>query len=121
MAYGLRLVGLDLERRVGADEHVHPRALADDQAKSVAEQEAQTLKGKRLKAFQINRQCVNAQSKWPRRGDGRRRSFDGGAAMRAVAGKASVADDIRLDRRDLDLVIFANQFHVGVRQHRPAA
>jgi hypothetical protein len=32
-----------------------------------------------------------------------------------------VADDIRFDRRKLDLVIFANQFHVRVRQHRPAA
>jgi len=52
---GLRLIGLDLEPRMGADEHVHQRAFADDQAKGVAEQEAQTLIGKRLKALQINR------------------------------------------------------------------
>ncbi len=118
---GLRLIRLDLEPRMGADEHVHERALADDQAKGVAEQEAQTLIGKRLKALQINRQRMNARSKWRRRGDGGRRSFDAHAAMRAAAGEASVADDIRLDRRYLDLVIFANQFHVGVRRHRPAA
>ena len=41
--------------------------------------------------------------------------------MRAAAGKAPVADDIGLDRRYLDLVIFADQFHVGVGRHRPAA
>ncbi len=64
---GLRLIRLDLEPRMGADEHVHERALADDQAKRVAEQEAQTLKGKRLKGLQINRQRMNAQSKWRRR------------------------------------------------------
>ena len=44
-----RLIGLDLEPRMGADEHVHQRAFADDQAKGVAEHEAQTLVGKRLK------------------------------------------------------------------------
>ena len=34
-----------------ADEHIHQRALAYDQAESVAEHEAQTLVGKRLKAL----------------------------------------------------------------------
>ena len=32
-----------------------------------------------------------------------------------------MADDIGLDRRYLDLVIFADQFHVGVGRHGPAA
>ena len=118
---GLRLLGLDLEPRVGADKHVHQRALADDQAKGVAEQEAQTLVGKRLKALAINRQRMDARSKGRRRGDGRRRRFHPRAAMRAAAGEAPVADDMRLDRRDLDLVIFADQLHVGVRRKSPAA
>ena len=72
---GLRLIGLDLEPRMGADEHVHQRAFADDQAKGVAEQEAQTFVGKRLKALQINRQRMDARSKWRRRGDRGRRSL----------------------------------------------
>ena len=116
-----RLIGLDLEPRMGADEHVHQRAFADDQAKGVAEHEAQTLVGKRLKALAIYRQSMNARSERRRRGDGGRRSFDARATMRAAAGKAPVADDIGLDRRYLDLVIFADQFHVGVGRHRPAA
>jgi hypothetical protein len=57
---GLRLIRLDLEPRIGADEHVHERALADEQAKGVTEQETQTLIGERLKALQINRQRMNA-------------------------------------------------------------
>ncbi len=86
------------------------RALADDQSESVAEQEAQTLMGKRMKALQINRQRMNARSKRRLRGDHGRRSFDARAAMRAAAGEAPVADDVGLDRRHLDLVIFADQF-----------
>jgi hypothetical protein len=76
---------------------------------------------KRLKALQINRQRMNARSKRRRRGDSGRRSFDARAAMRATAGEAPVANDMRLDRRDLDLVIFADQLHVGARRHSPAA
>ena len=37
-----------------------------------------------------------------------------GAALRAPAGKATLADDMGSDRRDLDLVVFADQFHRGV-------
>jgi len=96
---GLRLIGLDLEPRMGTDEHVHQRALADDQAKGVAEQEAQTLVGNRLKALQINRQRMDARSKWRRRGDGGRRSFYPSTAMCAAADEAPVAHDIGLDRR----------------------
>jgi hypothetical protein len=55
---------------------VRERALAYDQSESVAEHEAQTLVGKRMKALQINRQRMNARSKWRRRGDGGRRSFN---------------------------------------------
>src|SRR5208337_2670469 len=65
---GLGFIGLDLEPRMRADEHVHQRALAYDQAESVAEQEAQTLVGKRLKALAIYRQSMNARSKWRLRG-----------------------------------------------------
>jgi hypothetical protein len=32
---GLRFIGLDLEARMGADEHVHQRAFANAQAKSI--------------------------------------------------------------------------------------
>ena len=97
------------------------RALADDQAESVAEQQAQTLIGKRLKALAIYRQRMNARSKWRRRGDRGRRSFYPSAAMCAAASEASVADDIGLDRRYLDRVIFADQIHVGAWRHGPAA
>ena len=72
---GLGLLGLDLEPRVGADEHVHQRALADAQAERVAEHEAQALIGQRLKALEINRQRMDARSERRRRGDRRRRRF----------------------------------------------
>ena len=55
---GLRLIRFDLEPRMRADEHIHQRALAYDQAESVAEHEAQTLVGKRLKALAIYRQSM---------------------------------------------------------------
>jgi len=41
--------------------------------------------------------------------------------MRAPAGKATVADDIGFDRRDLDLVVFADQFPLGVGRESSAA
>src|ERR1039457_2647759 len=90
---GLRFIGLDLEARMGADEHVHQRAFANAQAKSITEHATQTLVGKRLRPERR------------RRGDGRRRSFNVGVTMLALASKAPVADDIRLHRRYLDLVI----------------
>ena len=118
---GLRLLGLDLEPRMGADEHVHQRALAHAQPERVAEQEAQPLVGKRLKALEINRQRMNARPERRRRRHRRRRRFHRSAAMRASAGEPPMADDIGLDRRDLDLVVFADQFPLGVRRNRPAA
>jgi hypothetical protein len=45
---GLGLQSLDFEPGMGADEHVHQRALADVEPKRVAEHSAQTLIGKRL-------------------------------------------------------------------------
>ena len=54
------------------------------------------------------------------RGDGGRGSFDVGAAMPALAGEAAVADDMRLDWRYLDLVVFADQLPIGVRRKGPA-
>ena len=71
---GLRLIRFDLEPRMRADEHIHQRALAYDQAESVAEHEAQTLVGKRLKALAIYRQrrtrgpngvCVATEAEGP--------------------------------------------------------
>jgi len=44
-------------------------------AESVAEHEAQTLVGKRLKALAIYRQSMNARSKWRLRGDSGRRKL----------------------------------------------
>jgi hypothetical protein len=117
----LGFLGLNRKAGMRADEHVHQRALAEDQAKGVAEQEAQTLIGNRLKALQINRQRMNARSERRRRGDRRRRRFRFASALRAAAGKAPVTDDMRPDRRDLDLVVFADQFHVGVDRDGPAA
>src|SRR5450759_5104117 len=67
---GLRFIGLDLEARMGADEHVHQRAFANAQAKSITEHATQTLVGKRLKALVINRQRMNARPERRRRGDG---------------------------------------------------
>ena len=110
----LRLLGLDLKPRVSADEHVHQRALADGQAESLAEQEAQTLVGQRLKAFQINRKRMDARPKRRRRSDRGRRRLGRDATMRAPTGETSMADDIGRDRRQFDLIVFANQFPLGV-------
>src|SRR5512136_69170 len=118
---GLGLVRRELEPRMGADEHVHQCALADDEAESLAEQEAQALVGKGLKALQINRQRMDARSKWRRRGDRGRRSFYSSAALRATASETPMAHDVGLDRWDLDLIVFTDQFHLGVRRHSPAA
>ena len=54
-------------------------------------------------------------------GDGGRRSFYLSTTMRAAAGEAPIAHDVGLDRRYLDLVIFPDQFHLGVGQGRPTA
>ena len=60
---GFRLRGFDLEPGVGADEHVHQRALAHTEPERIVEQRAQTLIGKRLEALEINCQRMNARSK----------------------------------------------------------
>jgi len=117
----LGLFRLDLEMRVGADEHVHQRALADAKPERVAKHEAQPLIGQRLEALVINGQRMDARPERRRGGDRRRRSFRLGAAMLAMAGKTPVADDIGFDRRDFDLVVFADQFQAGVRRHSAAA
>jgi hypothetical protein len=52
---------------------------------------------------------------------GGRRSFYLSVTMHAAAGEAPMAHDIGLDRRYLDLVVFPDQFHLGVGRHRPAA
>jgi len=56
-----------------------------------------------------------------RRRNRRRRRFRRYPAMRAAAGEATVADHIGFDRRDLDLVVFANQVPLGVRRKSFAA
>jgi hypothetical protein len=73
-----------------------------------------------VKALQINRQRVNARPKRRRRGDGGRRGFCCDPTCRAVTGEAPVADDERRHRRYLDLVILANQRHVGICREGPA-
>jgi hypothetical protein len=40
--------------------------------------------------------------------------------MPTSAGEATVADNMRVDRRDLDLVVFADQFFIGVERKGPA-
>jgi hypothetical protein len=67
-----------------------------------------------VEALEINRQRVDAWTERRRSRDRRRRGFRRCAALRAPAGKATVADDMGFDRRDLDLVVFADQFHRGV-------
>jgi hypothetical protein len=52
---------------------------------------------------------------------GGRRSFYLSVTMHAAAGEAPMTHDIGLDRRYLDLVVFPDQFHLGVGRHRPAA
>jgi hypothetical protein len=47
---------------MAADEHVHQRALAHIEPKPIAEQTTQPLVGQRLKAFQINRQRMDARA-----------------------------------------------------------
>lgn len=117
----LGLFRLDLETRVGADEHIHQRALADAKPERVAEHETQPLIGQCLEALVINGQRMNARPERRRGGDRRRRSFRLCSAMLAVAGKAPVADDVGGDRRDFDFVVFADQLHIGVRRHGAAA
>src|SRR5450755_641387 len=57
---------------------------------------------------------MDARSKRRRRRHRGRRSFRLHAAMPTSARKAPVANDIRVDRRYLDLIVFADQFPVGV-------
>ena len=57
---------------------------------------------------------MDARPERRRRRDRRRRGFRFGAAVLAAAGKAPVADDVRFDRRYLDLIIFADQFPIRV-------
>src|SRR5450631_1327842 len=63
---------------------------------------------------------MDARSERRRCGDRRRRSFRLGPAMLAAAGETPVADDMGFNRRDFDLVVFADQLHVGARRHGPA-
>ncbi len=79
------------------------------------------LVGKRLKSLEIYSQRVNAPTKRRPPRNGRRGRFHLGATLRALAGKASMADHMRLDRRYLDLVIFTNQPHLDVGTQRPTA
>src|SRR6202046_913623 len=64
---------------------------------------------------------MNARPKRRGRRDDGRRSFRLDAAKCASTGEAPVADDIRFDRRNLDFVIFADQFPRGVRRESSAA
>jgi hypothetical protein len=96
----LRLLGLLFEPGMRADEHVHQRALAHAEPESIVEQAAQPLIGQRLEALEINRQRVDAWTERRRRRDRGRRRLRLKAAMRALAGDATVADDMGFDRRE---------------------
>src|ERR1700722_14563585 len=63
---------------------------------------------------------MNARPKRRGRRDDGRRSLPLDAAKCASTGEAPVADDIRFDRRNLDFVIFADQFPRGVRRESSA-
>ena len=78
------------------------------------EQTAQPFVGQRLKALEINRQRMNARPEWRRRRHRGAGAFATTPQCRASAGKAPVADHIGFDRRDLDLVVFADQLPLGV-------
>src|SRR5277367_2002527 len=104
-----------------ADEHVHERALAHSQSERIVEQPAQPLVGKRLEAFEIDRQRMNARPERRRCRNRWRWPFRRRAAMHAPARETPVADHVGLDRRDLDLVVFPNQLSFRARRERPAA
>src|ERR1019366_2852471 len=99
----------DLEPRMRANEHVHQRALAHIKPERIAKQTAQPLIGESLKTLEIDRQRMDARPERRRCCDRGRRCFRLDAAMPAPAREATVADDMGFDRRDLDLVVFADQ------------
>ncbi|MCW2286176.1 hypothetical protein M2323_004014 [Rhodoblastus acidophilus] len=90
----LGLFNLDFETRVGADEHVTQRALADAKPERVAENEAQPLIGQRLETLIMHGERMDARPERRCGGDRRRRTFRLRAAMLAAAGEAPVADDM---------------------------
>jgi hypothetical protein len=118
---GQRLVGLDLERRMGTNEHVHQRALADAQAQHRPEHAAQAFIRHQLKALEIDRKRVNAWTERRRLGNRRRRTLDARAAKPAGTRETPVTRDVRLDRRNVDLVVFADQLHRRLGSERAAA
>ena len=111
---------LDPEPRVRADEPVPERALAHGQAERVAEPAAKALVGQRLETLVIDRQGVNARSKRRCRRHRRRRSFRLDATPPTAAREAAMTHDIRFDRRNLDLVVFADPFERLVGRKRAA-
>jgi len=80
--------------------------------------EAARRLGQRMKALEINRQRVNVRSKRRRRRVGGCRGPRLEAARHAAAGETTMANHMRFHRRYLDLVVFADQIHVGVRGKR---
>ena len=106
---------------MGANEHVHQRAFADAQAQNGLEHAAQALVGHQLKALEIDRQRMNPGTERRRLRHRRRRPLDGGAATPARADEASMTRDMRLDRRNVDLVVFADQLHRRLGSERAAA
>jgi len=106
---------------MGANEHVHQRAFADAQAQNGLEHAAQALVGHQLKALEIDRQRVNLRTERRRLRNRRRGTFRQRAAAPTRTRKTTVARDMRLDRRNVDLVVFADQLHRRVGAERPAA
>ena len=104
-----RLAALLFEGRRGAREHVHERALAQPQAEEIEKQPLQAFIGERLEALQISGERVNARAKRGRLRNGGRRSLRCATAACAADRKAPMPPHEGAHRRNLQLVIFADQ------------
>ena len=106
---------------MGADEHVHERALAHGEPERVAKHAAQAFVGQGLESLVVDRQRVNARPERRRRRNRRRGGFGLRAAMRTSARVAAMAHDVRFQRRYFDLVVFADQIPRIAGRKRAAA
>lgn len=109
-----------VETRTGAGKHIHDRTFAHIEAEDILEHTAQAFVRQCVKALEVDRQCVNARAEGCRGRNGGCGGLCHGAAMRAMTGKTPVPDDMRADRRNIDLVIGPGQHHGIVAGKRMA-
>ena len=109
----LPLLFLESARR--ANEHFHQRALADRQAKQIEENLLQPLVRQSVTGFHVNRQRMNARPERRSLRDCRQSRGRRLAAMGTTKGETPMPPYEWLNGRKLDLVIFADQFSLGVR------